>query len=165
MRKAFLYHDVITTYTMPWINSDSKQQISWSNHHHNSSPWWRHQMEIFSGIHRSTVNTPHRGQWREALMYSLICVWINVWVNNRDAGDLRRYRAHYDVTVMFIDNMHVNIGCGMVIRKLECYKQVFSLTKTDFESFVHSWKAYKQFLNCDLMNIYFQMYFIFLCAV
>ena len=29
-----------------------------------------------------------------------ICVWINGWVNNREAGDLRRYRAHCDVTVM-----------------------------------------------------------------
>ena len=35
-----------------------------------------------------------------ALMFSLICVWINSWVNNRKAGDLRRYRAHYDVIVM-----------------------------------------------------------------
>ena len=25
----------------------------------------------------------------------------NGWVNNRDAGDLRRHRARYDVTVMF----------------------------------------------------------------
>ena len=33
-------------------------------------------------------------------MFSLICVWINDWVNNREAGDLRRYRAHYDVIVM-----------------------------------------------------------------
>ena len=32
-------------------------------------------------------------------MFSLICVWIN-GVNNREAGDLRRYRAHYDVSVM-----------------------------------------------------------------
>ena len=46
------------------------------------------------------VNYPHKGQWRVALMFSLICVWINGWVNNREAGDLRRYRAHYDVTVM-----------------------------------------------------------------
>ena len=29
-----------------------------------------------------------------------ICVWINGWVNNREAGDLRRYRSHFDVTVM-----------------------------------------------------------------
>ena len=36
----------------------------------------------------------------ELLMFSLICVWINDWVNNHEAGDLRRYRAHYDVIVM-----------------------------------------------------------------
>ena len=52
------------------------------------------------GIHRSPVNSPHKGQWRGALMYSLICVWINDWVNNREAGDLRPYHAHYDVIVM-----------------------------------------------------------------
>ena len=51
-------------------------------------------------IHRSSVNFPHKGQWRGALMFSLICAWINGWVNNRDAGHLRRHRAHYDVTVM-----------------------------------------------------------------
>ena len=55
------------------------------------------------GIHRSPVNSPHKGQWRGALMLSLICVWINDWVNNREAGALRRYRAHYDVIVMFAD--------------------------------------------------------------
>ena len=33
-------------------------------------------------------------------MFSLICVWINGWVNNRKAGDLRRYCGHYDVSVM-----------------------------------------------------------------
>ena len=52
------------------------------------------------GIHRLPVNSPHKGQWRGVLMFSLICVWLNGWVNNREAGDLRRYRAHYDVTVM-----------------------------------------------------------------
>ena len=52
------------------------------------------------GIHRSPVNSPHKGQWRGALMFSLICVWINGWVNNRDAGDWRRYRAHHGVIVM-----------------------------------------------------------------
>ena len=52
------------------------------------------------GIHRSPVNSPHKGQWRGAWMFSLICVWTNGWVNNREAGDLRRYCAHYDVIVM-----------------------------------------------------------------
>ena len=52
------------------------------------------------GIHRSPVNSPHKGQWRGAFMFSLMCVWINGRVNKREAGDLRRYRAHYDVIVM-----------------------------------------------------------------
>ena len=51
-------------------------------------------------IHRSPVNSPHKGQWRGALMFSLICVWTNGWVNNREAGDLRRHRYHYEVIVM-----------------------------------------------------------------
>ena len=64
--------------------------------------WWRHQMETFSALLAicAGFNRGHKGQWRGALMFSLICVWIKGWVNNRDAGDLRRYRTHYDVTVM-----------------------------------------------------------------
>ena len=41
-----------------------------------------------------------KGQWRGALMFSLIRACINGWVNNGEAGDLRRNRAHYDVSVM-----------------------------------------------------------------
>ena len=52
------------------------------------------------GIHRSLVNIPNKSQWRGALMFSLICTWINGWVNNRKAGDLRLHCAHYDITVM-----------------------------------------------------------------
>ena len=51
-------------------------------------------------IHRSPVNFPHKGQWRGALMFSLNYAWINDWVNNREAGDLRRQHGHYDVIVM-----------------------------------------------------------------
>ena len=50
------------------------------------------------GIHRWPVNSPHNGQWCRASVYSLICAWTNGWVNNQDAGDLRRYRVHYDVS-------------------------------------------------------------------
>ena len=52
------------------------------------------------GIHRSPVNSPHKGQWRGALMFYLVCARINGWVNNREAGDLRRHPAHCDVIVM-----------------------------------------------------------------
>ena len=42
----------------------------------------------------------HKGQWRGALVFYLICASINGWVNNRESGDLRRHHAHYDVIVM-----------------------------------------------------------------
>ena len=71
--------------------------------------WWRHQMETFSallalcaGNSPVPVNSPHKGQWRGALMFSLICARINEWVSKREAGDLRRYRRHYDVNLMFV---------------------------------------------------------------
>ena len=55
---------------------------------------------LVRGFNRSPVNSTHKGQWHGVFVFSLICVWINGWVNNREAGDLRRYRAHYDFTVM-----------------------------------------------------------------
>ena len=75
---------------------------------------WKHfprYWPFVRGIHRSPVNSPHKGQWRGALMFSLMCTWINARVNTRKAGDLRRHRAHYDVIVMhFVAWMehHVN---------------------------------------------------------
>ena len=64
---------------------------------------WKHfprYWPFVRGIHRPSVNSPHKGHWRGALMFSLICVWINGWVNNPVTVDLRRYRAHHDVIVM-----------------------------------------------------------------
>ena len=46
---------------------------------------------------------PHKGQWRGALMFSLIWARINGWVNNPEAGDLRRHPTHCDVIVMLYD--------------------------------------------------------------
>ena len=78
-----------------------------SRKHFLQYPWWRHQMETFSALlalcaGNSPVSCefPSKGKWRGALMFSLICVWINGWVNNRKSGDLRRLCANYDVTVM-----------------------------------------------------------------
>ena len=44
----------------------------------------------------------HKGQWRGALMLSLINAWRNGWANNRDAGDLKRHRTNYDVIVKYL---------------------------------------------------------------
>ena len=100
--------------------------------------WWRHQMETFSallaicaGNSPVPVNSPHKGQWRRALMFSLICFWINGWVNNREAGHLRRYRAHYDVTAMiyFCDskNDFIRGGTTYYIHRASCMNGIISL--------------------------------------
>ena len=69
--------------------------------------WWRHQMETFSALlairaENSPVPRWIPAQWAVTRSFGVIFdrVWINGWVNNLQAGDLRRYRAHYDVIVM-----------------------------------------------------------------
>ena len=71
---------------------------------HDDAIKWKHfprYWQFVRGIHRSPVNSPHKDQWRGALMFSLICA-----LNKREAGDLRRYRTHYDVTVMAFGNFY-----------------------------------------------------------
>ena len=81
---------------------------------------WRHfprYWPFVRRIHRSPVNSPHKGQWRGALMFTLICARIKGWVNNREAGDLRRNRAHYDVIVMHIPG---HFYYPMTLYRLQC---------------------------------------------
>ena len=76
-----------------------------SSIHHDDVIKWKHfprNRPFVRGDSPVPVNSPHKGQWRGALMFSLIYVWINGWVNNREAGDLRPHRAHYDVIVMMV---------------------------------------------------------------
>ena len=73
---------------------------------------WKHFPRYWPVVHRWPVNSPHKGKWRAALMFSLICAWINGWINNREAGDLRRHRAHYDVTVMSFCSIFSVTPCG-----------------------------------------------------
>ena len=90
-------------------------------------PWWRQQMETFSALmalceetrtisHR-WVDFPHKGQWCGALMFSLMSAWTKGWAKNRDAGDLIRHRAHYDVTVRTPDG-HFGVHCLNVKYKI-----------------------------------------------
>ena len=82
-----------------WNKENKEKRVTWT--------WWRHEMETFlrywpfvRGICRTLVNFPCKGQWRGALMFSLTCTWINDWVNNSEAGDLRCHCTHYDIIVM-----------------------------------------------------------------
>ena len=79
-----------------WLRpvDDHDDVIKWKHFSH----YWPFVREI----HRSLVNSPHKGQWRGALMFSLICAWINSWAKNREANDLRRHRAHYDLIVLYL---------------------------------------------------------------
>ena len=77
--------------------------LEWKCLNHDDVIKWKHfprYWPFVRRIHRSPVNSPHKGQWRGALMFSLICTRINGWVNNGEAGDLKRHRVHYVVTVM-----------------------------------------------------------------
>ena len=75
--------------------------------HSRQNAWWRHQMETFSALQALCAgNSPvtgEQGRWRGALMFSFICAWMKCWVNNREAGGLRRQHAHYDVSVMWLN--------------------------------------------------------------
>ena len=82
-------------------------------------------LTICAGNSPVTGEFSHKDQWRGALTFSLICAWMNVWVNNREADDLRRHRAHYDITVMSLSIQNANI-----IRK--CRKKYFGMTMYPF---------------------------------
>ena len=71
--------------------------------------YFRRYWPFVRGIHRSPINSPQKGQWRGALMFSLICPSSNSWVNHRDDGDLRRHRAHCNVFVMGMGTVEIKL--------------------------------------------------------
>ena len=87
--------------------ASNAESVSMSRRH----PWWRHQMETFSALLAFCAgNSPVPGEFpaqrpvtRSFGVFFDLCP-NNRWVNNREAGDLRRHRAHYDVTVIIISN-------------------------------------------------------------
>ena len=77
---------------------------------------------------------PFKGQWSGALMFSLICAWINGWVKNCEAGDLRRHCAHYDVTIIrSVDYMgFVSLWTAVALTLSRICSYVFHGMKTCF---------------------------------
>ena len=67
---------------------------------HNDVIKWKYFPRYWPFVRGIHGEFPIQRQWRGTLMFTLICARINGSVNNREAGDLRRHRAHYDVIVM-----------------------------------------------------------------
>ena len=110
---------------------------------------WKHfprYWPFVRGIHRWPVNSPHKGQWCGALVFSLIYAWINGWENNREAGDSRCHRVHYEVIVMIIlgemsfadtmsDTHALNMPFGSLVPSLhlkQCWSVVNHTPETYF---------------------------------
>ena len=89
------------------------------------------------GIHRSPVNCPTKGQWRGALMFSLACAWINVWVNNREAGNLRRHGTHCDVTVIYVQYVPWNTHTVVLWFVLSWSNHQFLVNSRDVSTHIH----------------------------
>ena len=100
---------------------------------------WKHfprYWPFVRGIHRSPVNSPHKGQWRGALMFTLICARIKGWVNNCKAGDLRRNHAHYDVIVMGMKNM-ATVPCSTILFIIMIFGKNIQALKWYHETQIH----------------------------
>ena len=104
MRSYFSYgamlRQVKRMYMICWIYQDFAFIVK-------NETWWRHQKETFSALlalcaENSPVTDEFPAQRPATRCFDAFfdLHWINNWVNNRAAGDLRRHRAHYDVTVM-----------------------------------------------------------------
>ena len=123
----------------------SSQLLSSSNH--DDVIKWRHfprYWPFVRGINRSPVNSPHKSQWRGVFMFSLICVWPNGWISNGEAGDLRRHRAHYDVTVMIELGYVCACGCPLHVTS-NLFNNLFRL-KRNIKALhrIHQWPVYPQ---------------------
>ena len=76
---------------------------------------WKHFPSYWSfvrGTHQSPVNSPHKGQWSGALMFSLICAWTNNWAHNRGVSNLRCHQTHNDVIIIgksMMKSLHGNM--------------------------------------------------------
>ena len=99
---------------------------------------------------------PHKGQWRGALVFSLIYAWINGWVNNREPGDWRRHRVHNDVAVIW---KKLSATTSLVFSSQALCKQtdlVFSPLRHEFYvsllfvlwyNYITGWKLYSSWYS------------------
>ena len=91
----------------------------------------------------------------EFWFFSLICAWINGWVNNREAGDLKRHRPHYDVIVMIeIFVIYASVTkLHFVFFQYRIVKPVIDHDKMDATWKKHLWK-----ISNNVIGLFFQMH-------
>ena len=117
---AYLYHIIFPFSTHPSVLLCTLRLATY--------PWSRHQMETFAALLVICArNSPVTGEFpaqspvTRGLDFSLICAWINGWINNSEAGDLRYHCAHYDVTVMYWVFQFVNFGVSFDYKSVVCW--------------------------------------------
>ena len=132
------------------ISGQVKAWCHQATNHYHTQCWhedvfkWKHfphYWPFLLGIYWSLMNPPHKGQWREALLFSLNCTWTYGWVNNWDASDLRCHRGHFDFTVMDPDPCHHTVSLG--------HNELTWWYQYNLQSDLNS-------LNCDLFQIQVQ---------
>ena len=112
---------------------------------------WKHfprYWPFVRGIHQSPVNSTHKGWWRGTLMFSLICAWINGWVNNREETNIHElecalysfpkwfFKSNYDSNVKQIiiwANIPMILGSiisyiSFILSFVVCFVYVYALT-------------------------------------
>ena len=112
----------IASVQFPIASQVTLNDIGKISQYQTQTTWWRHQMETFSALLALCAgNSPVPGEFHtqrpvtRSFDVYLICTQINGWVNNREAGDSRRHRAHYDVIVMKTKASASWIMYGMLI--------------------------------------------------
>ena len=132
---------------------------NWLTPNHDDVIKWKHfplYWPFVRGFHRSPANSPHKGQWRGALMFTLICARIDGWVNNREAGDLRRYLPHYDVIVMTQTLSFMNVpkwSPYYVVVHCDRRGPLYSSWMSLHISVVSNFTSHKIILQCYWINL------------
>ena len=150
-----LIYKAWTTNHIPYITTNvitHDDVIKWTNF----TRYW----PFVRRVQRLPVNSPLKGQLGGALMFFLIWAWINGWASNREAGDLRRQRPHYDVTVMLIDtpttfpDIHVLIYFYMHLKFLigDMNNSRSTHRELDFRYQIYIWESEKHPVTCTHLH-------------
>ena len=108
---------------------------------------WKHfprYRPFVRGIHRTQVNSLHKGQWRGALLFSLICAWTNGWI--------KKFIIH---SVEYIRKLQIynNDAFLHLKRQLQCFYQPTSLRQLgEFALFKRKRIVIQQFVITDRFN-------------